>query len=86
MCESLGDFCRLNPASRRQQSNLLAAESDPTLTFQLMLGRVGFALGAENHMRETMEEFRLDWALLEQTRTRLIASREQLIKITAALR
>jgi hypothetical protein len=51
-----------------------------------MLGRVGFALRAENHMRETMEEFRLDWALLEQTRTRLIASREQLIKITAALR
>jgi hypothetical protein len=66
--------------------NVLVAESDPALTFQLMLGRVGFALRAKNHMRETMGEFRQDWALLERTRLRLLATREQQATITAALR
>ena len=58
--------------------NLLAAESDPELAFQLMLGRVGYVLHAKNHFRETMEEFRKDWSLLEETRNRLLANREQL--------
>jgi hypothetical protein len=58
--------------------NLMAAESDPELAFQLMLGRVGYVLHAKNHLRETMEEFRKDWALLEQTRSRLLNNREQL--------
>jgi hypothetical protein len=58
--------------------NLLAAESDPELAFQLMLGRVGYVLHAKNHLRETMEEFRKDWSLLEETRNRLLANRGQL--------
>jgi hypothetical protein len=58
--------------------NLMAAESDPELAFQLMLGRVGYVLHAKNHLRETMEEFRKDWALLEQARSRLLYNREQL--------
>jgi hypothetical protein len=58
--------------------NLMEAESDPELAFQLMLGRVGYVLHAKNHLRETMEEFRKDWALLEQTRNRLLYNREQL--------
>jgi hypothetical protein len=51
-----------------------------------MLGRIGFVLRAKNHMRETMVEFRQDWALLERTRLRLLATREQQATITAALR
>ena len=58
--------------------NLMAPESDPELAFQLMLGRVGYMLRAKKHMRETMEEFRKDWSLLEQSRDRLLANREQL--------
>lgn len=56
--------------------NLMAAESDPELAFQLMLGRVGYVLHAKNHLRETMEEFRKDWSLLEETRNRLLFNRE----------
>lgn len=52
--------------------NVLAEKSDPTLAFQLMLGRVAYVLRAKNHLRETMEEFRNDWSLLEQTRNRLL--------------
>ncbi len=58
--------------------NLMSAESDPELAFQLMLGRVGYALHAKNHFRETMEEFRKDWSLLEETRNRLLSNREHL--------
>ena len=58
--------------------NLMAAESDPELAFQLMLGRVGYVLHAKNHFRETMEEFRKDWSLLEKTRNRLLSNREHL--------
>ncbi|HEY6412448.1 MAG TPA: hypothetical protein VIX42_02095 [Edaphobacter sp.] len=58
--------------------NLMAAESDPELAFQLMLGRVGYMLHAKNHLRETMEEFRKDWSLLEQARNRILANRQRL--------
>jgi hypothetical protein len=54
--------------------NLLAPDSDPQLAFQLMLGRVDYALKAKNHMQETMPEFRQDWALLEQTQSRAQSS------------
>jgi hypothetical protein len=36
-----------------------------------MLGRVAYTLNAKNRMQETMAEFRQDWALLEQTRSRV---------------
>jgi hypothetical protein len=49
-----------------------------------MLGRVGYALRAKNHMRETMDEFRKDWSLLEESRDRLLANREQL-RIASAI-
>jgi hypothetical protein len=62
--------------------NLLAAESDPELAFQLMLGRIGYVLHAKNHLRETMEEFRKDWSLLEETRNRLFSYQEQ-VKIAS---
>ncbi len=81
MIESDGSTRQIGISSR----NVLAAESDPALTFQLMLGRVGFALRAKNHMRETMEEFRQDWALLEQARIRLISSRQQQASAAATL-
>ncbi|HMH15939.1 MAG TPA: hypothetical protein VK578_22765 [Edaphobacter sp.] len=63
--------------------NLMAAESDPELAFQLMLGRVGYMLHAKNHMRETMEEFRKDWALLEQARNRLLPNHDQQLKVAS---
>jgi hypothetical protein len=71
----------INGSTRRvgvSNRNLMAPESDPELAFQLMLVRVGYVLRAKNHRRETMEEFRKDWSLLEQSRDRLISNREQL--------
>ncbi len=53
--------------------NLLSPDSDPELSFQLMLGRVRYALAAKNRMRESLQEFRQDWTLLEQTQLRLHA-------------
>ena len=54
-----------------ESDNLLAAGSDAGLALQLMIGRVEYALKAKNHMRETMPEFRADWALLQGARLRV---------------
>ena len=54
-------------------ANLLAPGSDPALALQLMLGRVAYQMRAKNHMREPMEEFDQDWALLEQAHQRFLA-------------
>jgi hypothetical protein len=62
------------PTPRRvgiSSENILSPESDPKLAFQLMLGRVAYALTAKNNRQETMQEFRQDWSLLEQTQTRI---------------
>jgi hypothetical protein len=56
--------------------NVMASESDAGAAFQLMLGRVGYALRAKGRMCETMEEFREDWLLLEQTQDRVRVERE----------
>jgi hypothetical protein len=62
-----------NPTRRvgLSSQNLLSPASDPELSFQLMLGRVRYTLAAKNRMRESLQEFRQDWSLLEQTRLRL---------------
>ncbi len=62
-------------------ANLLSDRSDPTLAYQLMLGRVGYALHAKNHSRESLVEFEKDWALLERSRDRLLSHREQKLLI-----
>jgi hypothetical protein len=63
--------------------NVMASGSDPILAFRLMLGKVGAALRAKNHQRETIEEFREDWSLLEQTQHRLLFHRDQLARVTS---
>lgn len=65
-------------------NSVLADGSDSTLAFQLMLGRVGYALHAKNHIRETMPEFREDWTLMEQARAKMLARREDQIRIAQA--
>ncbi len=74
MIEIDGSMRRVGISNR----NLMAAESDPELAFQLMLGRVGYVLHTKNHLRETMEEFRKDWSLLEEARSRLLVNQEQI--------
>ena len=49
---------------------VMAAGSDTGLAFQIMLGRVEYALKAKNHLRETIPEFRADWALMEAAEQR----------------
>ena len=49
-------------------SNVLAADSDPRLADELLLERVGRILKSPKHGRETMLEFREDWALLQDAR------------------
>ncbi len=54
--------------------NIFAPGSDPELAFQLMLGRVRYALAAKDRFRETMPLLRRDWALLERAHDRLQAT------------
>jgi hypothetical protein len=65
-------------------NNLLSSQSDAAPAFQLILGRVGYALKAKDHMRETMEEFHQDWTPLKDARDRL--SRLQQATLHAASR
>jgi hypothetical protein len=45
-------------------SNILAAQSDPQLSHELLLARVSTFLKSQKHRRETMLEFREDWSNL----------------------
>src|SRR5579862_8573228 len=47
------------------RNNIFAPGSDPHLAFELLLARVDAALKSPKHSRETMLEFKEDWALLE---------------------
>jgi len=46
-------------------SNVLARDSDPQLTHELLLSRVDRVLKSPKHSRETMSEFLQDWATLQ---------------------
>ncbi len=58
-----------------QSSNLMASTSDPQEAYRLMLLRVAYELHAKDRMRETIDEFRQDWQLLEAARKRFRAGR-----------
>ncbi len=51
-------------------SNVLASDSDSRLAYELLLARVGRVLKSPKHSRETMLEFKDDWALLQDARTK----------------
>jgi hypothetical protein len=51
-------------------SNILAAGSDSRMAFELILARAAQVLKSPKHGRETMLEFRQDWALLESARAK----------------
>jgi len=51
-------------------SNIFAQGSDRRLAFALLLARVDQVLKSPKHRRETMAEFKEDWALLEHARRR----------------
>ena len=50
-------------------SNVLARESNPQLSCQLLLARTSVFLKSPKHRRETMLEFHQDWANLERATT-----------------
>lgn len=50
-------------------SNVLARESDPQLSYELLLARTSVFLKSSKHRRETMFEFRQDWANLQRAST-----------------
>jgi hypothetical protein len=54
-------------------SNLFAAHSDGQLAYQVLLARMTRELKSPKHSRETMMEFKQDWALLADIRARGIA-------------
>ena len=47
-------------------SNVLAPDSDPQLSYNLLLARTSVFLKSPKHRRETMLEFRQDWANLQR--------------------
>jgi hypothetical protein len=55
-------------------NNIFAPGSDSRLAFELLLARVNHVLKSPKHSRETMLEFKEDWALLEYARMRIAAS------------
>jgi hypothetical protein len=52
------------------ESNILAPGSDPQVAYELVLARIDSVLKSPAHRRETMIEFREDWALLQHARAR----------------
>ena len=56
------------------RNNIFAPGSDPHLAFELLLARVDAILRSPKHSRETMIEFKEDWALLEYARMRITSS------------
>ena len=81
--DAAGDPCMtltMDGVSRRvgiSSENVLLPGSDAALAFQMMMGRVEYALRAKDHTRETMPEFREDWALLVSARKRLLVDADQ---------
>jgi len=65
-----------NAASRvgLSRNNIFAPGSDPHLAFELLLASVDAVLKSPKHSRETMLEFKEDWALLEYARMRISSS------------
>ncbi len=65
-----------NGASRvgLSRNNIFRPDSDPHLAFELLLARVDAILKSPKHSRETMIEFKEDWALLEYARMRITPS------------
>ena len=53
--------------------NIFADGSDPLLAFDLLLARIDHVLKSPEHSRETMLEFKEDWALLQYARERISA-------------
>jgi hypothetical protein len=53
------------------RNNIFAPGSDPHLAFELLLARVDAILKSPKHRRETMLEFKEDWALLDYARMRI---------------
>ena len=53
------------------ESNIFAQGSDPHLAFTLLLVRIDHVLKSPRHSRETMLEFKQDWALLQHARMRI---------------
>ena len=57
------------------RSNIFARDSDPRLAFEILLARVDAVLKSPKHSRETMMEFKEDWALLEYARMRISSAK-----------
>jgi hypothetical protein len=51
-------------------SNILSAKSDPHLAYVVLLARIDRVLKSPKHSRETMPEFKDDWAYLQYARER----------------
>ena len=55
-------------------SNILASDSDSQLAYELFLARTERVLKSPKHSRETMVEFKEDWALLQYVRMKSTVS------------
>jgi hypothetical protein len=55
-------------------SNIFAADSDAQLADQIVLARMEAELSSPKHSRETMVEFKQDWAMLAELHAKSVAS------------
>jgi len=51
-------------------SNILESESDSQLAYRVMLARTAHSLSAPKHSRENMPEFKQNWAVLQDARSK----------------
>jgi hypothetical protein len=63
-------------------STILAHDSDPRLSYQLLLEHVDRVLKSPKHSRETMPQLKDDWALLQRARDKALASNERSTAVT----
>jgi hypothetical protein len=52
-------------------NNALARDSNPQLAYKFLLARTGSVLKSPKHSRETMQEFKQDWANLQHASTQM---------------
>ena len=51
-------------------SNILESDSDSQLAYRVMLARTAHSLSAPKHSRENMPEFKQNWAVLQDARSK----------------
>ena len=65
-------------------SNILESDSDSQLAYRVMLARTAHSLSAPKHSRENMPEFKRDWAVLQDARSKNALSSARILSAASS--